>query len=180
MPTYFFVKLLVSLVLIVNANPNLTAEEASGYRQLHPYLKFFNQADVRELRYEFEKAKFIGIPKGSFRGYVKSFSSRWFDLLELRLINFFWRGMDFEQENALVLNKMRGLPHVFAILYEDVSPLDQKPSLMVDYSETLGLMAARRDEIRQVAESVLLARSYNLDGEEFRLDRYYLLIRGQN
>jgi hypothetical protein len=80
-----------------------------------------------------------------------------------RLIHWLaWRGKIFNPQRGDLLNivSMFGLKAVRAKVYKDPSWLDQKETIVLDYSKTSRIAHKVRDEIREVSPGVYLGLVY--------------------
>ena len=78
---------------------------------------------------------------------------------------FAWQGKVFDlygvdQESGILLNKLSifSLTFVIAKVYRDDSWMDQKPTIVIDYSKTSFFFGAIRDEIREIEPGVYLGK----------------------
>ena len=73
-----------------------------------------------------------------------------------------WRGKEFDDEGSTLLNLIGPLGNraIKAEVYPDVSRLDGRPCIVLDYSKTSRVARWVRDEIREVAPGVYLGVVY--------------------
>jgi hypothetical protein len=73
-----------------------------------------------------------------------------------------WKGKVFDPEAGELRNRISpfGIETVAAKVYEDQSWFDQKPSIVLDYSDTSRIAHWIRDEIREVGPGVYLGVVY--------------------
>jgi hypothetical protein len=72
-----------------------------------------------------------------------------------------WQGKVFEPGQSTAVNRFFGLPLIRGQVYEGLSWLDGRPSLVLDYSQTSRVYANNRDEIRQVAPGLFLGLMFD-------------------
>ena len=80
-----------------------------------------------------------------------------------RIINFFgWQGKVFDGSKGLLKNKVSilGVPAIVARVYLDESWLDNKPCIVLDYSDTSIVAQWIRDEIRLIGPGLYLGKVY--------------------
>ena len=80
-----------------------------------------------------------------------------------RLLEFLvWRGKVFDPQKGDLLNLILpfGIKAVRAKVYKDASWLDQKETIVLDYSKTSFIAKKIRDEIREVSPGVYLGLVY--------------------
>ena len=80
-----------------------------------------------------------------------------------KIINFFgWQGKVFDAENGVLKNKVSvlGVKAIVAKVYLGDSWLDNKPCIVLDYSETSFVAHWIRDEIRLISPNFYLGKVY--------------------
>ncbi len=80
-----------------------------------------------------------------------------------RLINHFaWQGKIFDAKKGTLVNHIGpfGMKAILAKVYEGTSWFDNKPCIVLDYSETSLVAHWIRDEIRQIAPNTYLGPVY--------------------
>ena len=99
------------------------------------------------------------IPNGKTDGTAIAFAGTEFTEIAAKLGHLLaWRGKVFDAEKGVLLNRITPLDvrAVRARVYPGDSWFDQKPCIVLDYSETSLLAHYVRDEIREVAEGLYL------------------------
>jgi hypothetical protein len=79
------------------------------------------------------------------------------------LVNHFaWQGKVFDAENGTLVNHISvfGIKAILAKVYQGESWFDQKPCIVLDYSQTSLVAKHVRDEIRNIAPNVYLGPVY--------------------
>lgn len=119
-----------------------------------------SQAELDTLFSEHEAGP---IPRGEARGTPIIFAgSRWSDDLA-QIVNIFaWQGKVFDPDGGALRNKILpfGLQAIIARVYKDVSWLDGKECIVLDYSETSMVAQWIRDEIRMIQPGIYLGKVY--------------------
>jgi hypothetical protein len=103
------------------------------------------------------------IPHGRTKGAVLVAPGTDLALPAKRLIHFLaWRGKVFNPQKGDLLNVILpfGVKAVRAKVYKDASWLDQKETIVLDYSKTSRIAHKVRDEIREVSPGVYLGLVY--------------------
>ena len=80
-----------------------------------------------------------------------------------KIINHFaWQGKIFDAQKGTLVNHIGpfGMKAILAKVYEGKSLIDQKPCIVLDYSDTSVIAHWIRDEIRQIAPSTYLGPVY--------------------
>ncbi len=105
------------------------------------------------------------IPSGDTRGTAILSGSIFSKIVALSARIFFWQGKVFDLycpggQAGLLVNKVTpfSLTFIVAKVYRDNSWLDEKETIVIDYSKTSFFAKAIRDEIRQVEPGVYLGK----------------------
>jgi hypothetical protein len=103
------------------------------------------------------------IPDGEAKGTAIIAPGNSFSDEIAAIINFFaWQGKVFDAKHGFLRNHILplGLKAIVAKVYKDVSWLDGKECIVLDYSDT-SLVASRvRDEIRMIEPNIYLGKVY--------------------
>ncbi len=103
------------------------------------------------------------IPQGEAKGTAIVAPGTVFTEEIASVVNVFaWQGKIFDPENGVLRNRILpfGLSAIIAKVYKDISWLDEKECIVLDYSETSIIAHWIRDEIRQVSPGVYLGKVY--------------------
>jgi hypothetical protein len=125
-----------------------------------PQLLKMSQADLDTL---FTNSAPGPIPDGEAKGTAIVAPGTTYSMDIAAVINHFaWQGKTFDAKNSVLRNRITtlGLNAIIARVYEGQSWLDNKPCIVLDYSET-SLVARRiRDEIRLIGPKLYLGKVY--------------------
>jgi hypothetical protein len=103
------------------------------------------------------------IPDGEARGTAIVAPGTTYSIDIANAINHFaWQGKTFDAKHAVLRNRITslGLNAIIAKVYEGPSWLDNKPCIVLDYSETSLVAHWIRDEIRLIAPKIYLGKVY--------------------
>lgn len=103
------------------------------------------------------------IPEGQANGTAIIAPGSAFSDEIAKMINLFaWQGKVFDPKAGVLRNRILpfGLNAIVARVYEGESWLDQKPCIVLDYSETSLVAHWVRDEIRQIQPNLYLGKVY--------------------
>lgn len=101
------------------------------------------------------------IPDGVSDGVATNSPGTWRGWIKELLSALLWKGKIFDRENGTLINRFPfGIKTFKAKVYYGESWLDGKPSIIVDYQDTSGLVGWIRDEIRMVAPGLYLGLAY--------------------
>lgn len=117
----------------------------------------------RELDDLFRKSPAGPIPNGPAEGTAIVANGTRFSGVIARIINHFtWQGKTFDAKHGTLRNRILsiGINAIVAQVYEGPSLLDQKPCIVLDYSQTSEVAERIRDEIRLIAPNTYLGRVY--------------------
>lgn len=105
------------------------------------------------------------IPAGDTLGTALLAGSTFSNFVAAFIRNFAWQGKVFDlfsadRQSGILVNKVTpfGLKLIVAKVYLDKSWLDEKDTIVIDYSKTSLLARAIRDEIREVEPGVYLGK----------------------
>jgi hypothetical protein len=99
------------------------------------------------------------IPRGRAHGTIVAFPGRFFAAPLSRVLGALaWHGKDFHTETGDLHNLISpvGVEAIRARVYEQGSWLDDRPCVVLDYSQTSTVAGWIRDEIREVSPGVYL------------------------
>ena len=103
------------------------------------------------------------IPNGEARGtaIVAPGTTYSMDIASM-INNFAWQGKTFDAKNGVLRNRITalGLNAIIAKVYQSPSWLDNKPCIVLDYSETSLVARWIRDEIRLIGPKLYLGKVY--------------------
>ena len=124
----------------------------------------------------FQHGTVTEIPQGYWRGTMIIAPATIFTPLLATLVRLFvWQGKMFYPEQGTLIN--RGTPFHLSIekadVYREKSWLDDKPAIIVDYTNTALVSRWIRDEIREVAPNLYLGLAYQRHSRKKIL--YFLL-----
>ena len=103
------------------------------------------------------------IPEGEARGTVIIRMGRWLSVAVSKIAHrIAWQGKVFDPEKGELRNKILpfGIKAIAAKVYRDSSWLDEKETIVLDYSKTSLVAHWIRDEIREVGPGVYLGLVY--------------------
>ena len=128
-------------------------------------VKKWLKMDRDELDDIYKSASVGNIPSGDTRGtaiVAGTLFSRWYARFA-RL--FAWQGKVFDlfppdQQNGILINKISplSLSFIVAKVYKDISWMDGKETIVIDYSKTSFFAKNIRDEIREVEPGIYLGK----------------------
>ncbi len=105
------------------------------------------------------------IPQGDTRGTAILAGSIFSKTVALLARIFAWQGKVFDifasdHQSGILINKITpfGLTFIVAKVYRDISWLDGKETIVIDYSKTSFLAKVIRDEIREIEPGVYLGK----------------------
>lgn len=117
----------------------------------------------QELDDLFRKSPPGPIPDGKAEGTAIVANDTPFSGIISKIINHFgWQGKTFDAKHGTLRNRITafGLNAIVAQVYEGPSLLDNKPCIILDYSQTSEVAERIRDEIRLIAPNTYLGRVY--------------------
>lgn len=103
------------------------------------------------------------IPNGEAKGTaIIAPGTRYSDEIAEMISFFAWQGKVFDASKGLLKNKITafGIAAIVARVYKDVSWLDGKECIVLDYSDTSLVAKWIRDEIRLIAPNFYLGKVY--------------------
>jgi hypothetical protein len=103
------------------------------------------------------------IPNGEARGTAIVAPGTTYSMDIASMINTFaWQGKTFDAKNGVLRNRITalGLNAIIAKVYQSPSWLDNKPCIVLDYSETSLVARWIRDEIRLIGPKLYLGKVY--------------------
>ena len=103
------------------------------------------------------------IPEGQAEGTAIIAPGSTFSDEIAKMVNLFaWQGKVFDPKAGVLRNRILpfGLNAIVAKVYKDDSWLDQKPCIVLDYSDTSLVAHWIRDEIRQIQPGLYLGKVY--------------------
>ena len=104
-----------------------------------------------------------GIPNGPAQGTAIIAPGTVFTKSIAEMINIFgWQGKVFDAQKGLLKNKITafGIQAIVARVYEAASWFDEKPCIVLDYSDTSIIAHYVRDEIRLIGPGFYLGKVY--------------------
>ena len=119
-----------------------------------------SQAELDEL---FSWGEVGEIPNGEAKGTAIIAPGTAYNNAIAQAINFFaWQGKIFDAESGTLKNEISpfGFRAIIAKVYKDDSWFDQKPCIVLDYSDTSTVAQRIRDEIRKIADKQYLGKVY--------------------
>jgi hypothetical protein len=119
-------------------------------------LKKLNLCELDRL---FEQAPAGEIPLGYARGQVLFMTDARCPKLRARMASAAWRGKHFEDGGEFI-NQWPGFTALRGKIEPGVSRYDDKPCLVLDYPPDTPLFGNFRDEMREIAPGLYLARLY--------------------
>jgi hypothetical protein len=119
-------------------------------------LKQLSECDLDRL---FENAPPGPIPAGRARGHVLRLSDTKLPRLKACLANAVWKGKQFEEDGAFI-NQWPGFQALRSRAEPGASWHDGKPCIVIEYPPQTPLFGNNRDELREVAPGLYLARLY--------------------
>jgi hypothetical protein len=103
------------------------------------------------------------IPNGEARGTAIVAPGTTYSMDIASMVNTFaWQGKTFDAKNGVLRNRITalGLNAIIAKVYQSPSWLDNKPCIVLDYSETSLVARWIRDEIRLIGPKLYLGKVY--------------------
>lgn len=119
-----------------------------------------SQAELDEL---FSASEPGDIPNGEAKGTAIIAPGTSYNYAVSQIISYFaWQGKIFDAESGTLKNEITpfGLRAIIAKVYKADSWFDQKPCIVLDYSETSMVAHWIRDEIRLIADKQYLGKVY--------------------
>jgi hypothetical protein len=110
--------------------------------------RLYREADAGPIPTGYTAGKAIYCPCQPFAG------------LHSRITGALWHGKVFDNSDCSLVNQWSGFRAIKARVSYGPSCLDDKPSILMDYSETSLIWADVRDEVREVAPGLYLGRMY--------------------
>lgn len=112
-----------------------------------------------ELEQLFEQAPPGPIPTGYARGQVLYMTDARMPKMRARLATSVWKGKHFEDDGEFI-NQWPGFTALRGKAELGVSVHDEKPCLVLEYPSNTPLFGNTRDELREIAPGLYLARLY--------------------
>ncbi len=125
-----------------------------------PQLLTMSQKELDDL---FKSSQPGDIPNGTAEGTAIVAPGTTYSQEIATLINHFgWQGKTFNADKGTLTNRILpfGLNAIIAKVYKGDSWLDQKPCIVLDYSDTSLVAHWIRDEIRQIGPGMYLGKVY--------------------
>jgi hypothetical protein len=125
-----------------------------------PQLLTMSQAELDTL---FTNSTPGEIPNGEARGTAIVAPGTTYSMDIASMVNTFaWQGKTFDAKNGVLRNRITalGLNAIIAKIYQSPSWLDNKPCIVLDYSETSLVARWIRDEIRLIGPKLYLGKVY--------------------
>jgi hypothetical protein len=122
-------------------------------------LKHLTKLSECELNRLFEQAPPGAIPLGYSRGRVLRMQDARLPRLQARLASGIWKGKHFEEDGAFI-NQWPGFTALRSKAEMGISSLDGKPCIVIEYPLETPLFGNNRDELREIAPGLYLARLY--------------------
>jgi hypothetical protein len=125
-----------------------------------PQLLKMSQAELDAL---FTNSAAGPIPDGEAKGTAIVAPGTSYSMDIASMINTFaWQGKTFDAKKGVLRNRITalGFNAIIAKVYEGQSWLDNKPCIVLDYSETSLVARWIRDEIRQIGPKLYLGKVY--------------------
>ena len=144
--------LLLSVALIAIAPSLALAQSCASPGDL----KKLSECELTRL---FEEAKPGEIPSGYARGQVLLMTEAKLPKLRARLASSAWKGKHFEADGEFI-NQWPGFKALRGKAELGVSLHDGKPCLVLEYPPQTPLFGNTRDELREIAPGLYLARLY--------------------
>jgi len=133
--------------------------------KIHDTVKGWLDLSREELDEIYKNAQAGDIPNGDTRGTAIVTGSLFSKSLAAFARLFAWQGKVFDlfppdQKQGILINKISSLSLTFIVakVYKDISWMDGKETIVIDYSKTSFFAKKIRDEIREVEPGVYLGK----------------------
>ena len=135
--------------------------EAPGTETNGLTLDCLKKMSTCELERLFELAPAGEIPVGFARGHVLLMTDARMPRLRARLSGALWKGKHFDEDGAFI-NQWPGFRALRSHAEHGTSWHDSKPCIVIEYPRETPVFGNNRDEIREVAPGLFLARLSNV------------------
>jgi len=99
------------------------------------------------------------VPSGNAKGRVLLMTNAKFPRLKARMASTFWKGKNFDEDGAFI-NQFVGFQALRSRADLGTSWHDGKPCIVIEYPPGTPLFGNNRDELREIAPGLYLARLY--------------------